>query len=228
MPTAAEIAHRSTAPQVPRAPMENPRDAIRKPGLHRAITNPSHHRSAFSRCRSSTYASAIWAPPFTPGKRCLARSDRYVYMPLVCVTSLLLGASGPVPGIMRPVRTVADRLQCGHARGPDHGPLRLRRRRLRAARRAVAVRQVRAHLEHRPDPRGRVLGDHAGHAAPPDQRDGHRGRDYRADRGPGADPRPAAADPAPSADDLLVHVLHAAVAASGARARQEPDPVEAA
>src|SRR6266566_2195365 len=73
MPTAAEMAHSRTAPQVPSAPTENPRDAIRKPGLHRAITNPSHQRSDFSRCRSSTKASAIWAPPFTPGKRCLAR-----------------------------------------------------------------------------------------------------------------------------------------------------------
>src|SRR5690348_15692969 len=60
MPTPAEMAHSSTAPHVPSAPIENPRDAIRKPGLHRAITNPSHQWSDFSRCRSSTKASAIW------------------------------------------------------------------------------------------------------------------------------------------------------------------------
>src|SRR6516162_5062249 len=59
MPTAAEMAHSNTAPHVPSTPIENPRDAIKKPGLHRAITNPSHQRSAFSRCRSSTKASAI-------------------------------------------------------------------------------------------------------------------------------------------------------------------------
>src|SRR5215469_10995062 len=73
MPTQAEMPQRATAPQVPSTSIEAPSDAIRKPGLQRAITNPSHQRSAFSRCRSSIEASAIGAPPFTAGELCLAR-----------------------------------------------------------------------------------------------------------------------------------------------------------
>src|SRR6266702_3792705 len=244
MPTPAETAHRKTAPQVPSAPMEKPSDAIRKPGLHRAMTNPSHQRSAFSRCRSSTYASAIWAPPFTPGKRCLARSDRRVYMCRTYVTPPLLRApacigrprdktgrmsdDSPEPGAFCPIRTVPGRLQCGDARCTDHRPLRLRRDRVRPVRAAVGVRELPPPLEHQPDPGRGVLGDHARHAQAPHHRDPDRAGPGDTGRRPVARPRDPAADPAPGADELLVPVLHASVSAAGQGAGLEPAPVEAA
>src|SRR5690242_4463069 len=43
----------SIAPQPPRDPMEKPSEPIRKPGLARATTNPSHHRSDLRSSRSS-------------------------------------------------------------------------------------------------------------------------------------------------------------------------------
>src|SRR5260370_23777226 len=234
IPTPGEIAHSKTAPQVPSAPMENPSDAIRKPGLHRAITNPSHQRSALSSCRSSTNASAIWAPPFTPGKRCLARvkspclydpGNRRV-TPLVEGEVTIRSGQGPFRA-WRAVRAAVKGLHCQHARRTAHRSLRLRRDRTRAARRTVVVLPVRAHLERRPDPGRGVLEDHAGHAADAPVRDRH-------GSGPGGPGRRAHAfrrdqdlAAAAGADELLVHVLHAQVASPGPGAGQEPAQVEA-
>src|SRR6266487_5863427 len=160
MPTPAEIAQSTTAPQVASAPIEYPSAATRNPELHRAMTNPSHQRSDLSRCRSSTYASAIWAPPFTPGERCLARlAPRCLY--LSRISNVFFAPRAPPA---RPVHAPGQHLGCEHAWRPDHHPLRLRRCRLRGVWRALGLPQMRPHLEHRPDPGGRVLGDHAGPA----------------------------------------------------------------
>src|SRR5215207_577965 len=62
-PMQIEIVHSTNAPPVPSAPIEPPSAAIRKPGLARATTKPSHHDIALSRDRSSTCASATPIPP---------------------------------------------------------------------------------------------------------------------------------------------------------------------
>src|SRR5215467_575052 len=121
MPTPAEMAHRTTAPQVPRTPIEKPSDANRNPGLHRAMTNPSHQRSDLSRCRSSTYASAMRAPPFTPGERCLARLAPWCLY-LSRIINVFFCPTPPADG---PVHAPGQHLGCEHARRPDHDPLRL-------------------------------------------------------------------------------------------------------
>src|SRR2546430_6527735 len=218
------MAHRTTAPQVPSTPIEKPREAIRNPGLHRAMTNPSHQRSDLSRCRSSTYASAIWAPPFTPGERCLARLAPWCLY-LSWISNVFFCPRVPPA---RPVHGPGQHLGCEHAWRPDHHPLRLRRRRLRRVRRALGLPQVRPRLEHRPDPRGGVLGDHAGPAPDAAHGAGHGASDHGADRGAGALPRHPDPDGAPDRDGLLVRVLHAPVAPPGAGAGPEPAQVETA
>src|SRR5438093_10269511 len=55
--------HRMMDPAAPTVARENPREPIRNPGLHKAMTNPSYQCSALRSCRSSTVASAT-APPF--------------------------------------------------------------------------------------------------------------------------------------------------------------------
>src|SRR3954452_5450123 len=59
MPMIAEEHHRIITLAAPNAPIVKPRLASRKPGLQSAITNPSHQRSVFRSCRSSTTAVAI-------------------------------------------------------------------------------------------------------------------------------------------------------------------------
>ena len=58
-PRLIEIVQSTNAPVVPRAPIEPPSAAIRKPGLARATTKPSHHAIALRSCLSSTSADAI-------------------------------------------------------------------------------------------------------------------------------------------------------------------------
>src|SRR5437763_439360 len=119
MPTPAEIAQSTTAPQVPSTPIEKPREAIRNPGLHRAMTNPSHQRSDLSRCRSSITASAIWAPPFTPGERCLARPDPWCLY-LSRISNVFFSPGPRPPGLFT---ALGQHLGCEHAWRPDHHPL---------------------------------------------------------------------------------------------------------
>src|SRR3954452_24299007 len=73
-PRQMEIDHSTNAPVVPSAPMEPPRPAMRKAGLQRATTNPSHHVIALSRDCSSTCASAT--------HRLLWRLDRPLARPV--------------------------------------------------------------------------------------------------------------------------------------------------
>src|SRR3954453_5701496 len=60
---AAEIPHRSAAPQPPRSPTEYPSDPRRKPGFASAMTKPSYQRSVLSSCCSWTTATATRFPP---------------------------------------------------------------------------------------------------------------------------------------------------------------------
>ncbi|CAB4347406.1 unannotated protein [freshwater metagenome] len=47
-PNSTEIVQRTTAPVVPRTPIEPPSAAIRKPGLASATTKPSHQLIDFN------------------------------------------------------------------------------------------------------------------------------------------------------------------------------------
>src|ERR687886_1272640 len=62
-PRQIEIVHSRNAPVVPSAPIDNPSEAMRKPGFARATTNPSHHVMALRSCLSSTWAVATASPP---------------------------------------------------------------------------------------------------------------------------------------------------------------------
>src|SRR6185437_4321475 len=59
----------SIAPQPPRDPMEKPSEPIRKPGLARATTNPSHHRSDLRSSRSSMATVATDSSPLSQSER---------------------------------------------------------------------------------------------------------------------------------------------------------------
>src|SRR5919106_1987472 len=61
-PSTTETVHSTTAPVVPRTPIEAPSAAIRKPGFASAMTKPSHHVIALRSCLSSTSADAIDPP----------------------------------------------------------------------------------------------------------------------------------------------------------------------
>src|SRR3954451_24031008 len=61
-PKQMEIVQSTTAPVVPSAPMEAPREPMRKPGLASATTKPSHHVIALRSSRSSTTAVAMQRP----------------------------------------------------------------------------------------------------------------------------------------------------------------------
>src|SRR4051812_18768288 len=62
-PRQIEIVHNRNAPVVPRAPIDRPSEAMRKPGFASATTNPSHHVMALRSCLSSTWAVATASPP---------------------------------------------------------------------------------------------------------------------------------------------------------------------
>src|SRR3954454_20263744 len=62
-PRQIEIVQSRNAPVVPRAPIDEPSAAMRKPGFASATTNPSHHVIALRSCRSSTWAVATASPP---------------------------------------------------------------------------------------------------------------------------------------------------------------------
>src|SRR3954470_10680581 len=61
-PRQIEIVQSTKAPVVPSAPMEAPREPMRKPGLASATTKPSHHVIALRSSRSSTTAVAMQRP----------------------------------------------------------------------------------------------------------------------------------------------------------------------
>src|SRR4051794_41013229 len=61
-PNVIEMVHRTNAPVVPSAPIDEPRAAMRKPGLARATTKPSHQVMALRSCLSSTSACAMGPP----------------------------------------------------------------------------------------------------------------------------------------------------------------------
>src|SRR3954464_9913390 len=76
-PRVIDTVHSTNAPAVPSAPIEPPRAAIRKPGLARATTKPSHHVIALRSCRSSTTAVATLSPLV----RALPRVDKFAHSP---------------------------------------------------------------------------------------------------------------------------------------------------
>src|SRR5919109_3339547 len=61
-PMQTDTVQRTKAPVVPRAPIEAPSAAIRKPGFASATTKPSHQLIALRSCRSSTCADATPSP----------------------------------------------------------------------------------------------------------------------------------------------------------------------
>src|SRR5918996_4259655 len=65
-PSMTETVHSTTAPVVPRTPIEAPSAAIRKPGFASAMTKPSHHVIALRSCLSSTSAFAMPPLPLWP------------------------------------------------------------------------------------------------------------------------------------------------------------------
>src|SRR6185295_5233539 len=54
-PKVIETVHSTNAPVVPSAPIDEPSAAMRKPGLARATTKPSHQVMALRSCLSSTW-----------------------------------------------------------------------------------------------------------------------------------------------------------------------------
>ena len=58
-PKVIEMVHRTNAPVVPSAPIDDPSAAMRKPGFASATTKPSHQVMALRSCLSSTSAYAI-------------------------------------------------------------------------------------------------------------------------------------------------------------------------
>src|SRR5262249_25070267 len=170
-----------------------------------------------------------WAPPFTAGKRSFARlAPRCPYASRLrdCRVTFRVRATGRgervpsrraqvPPHPRQPVRATGEDLQCQGAWCPDHGPLRLRRDRIRPLRGAVGVPHVPPALEHWADSGGGVLGNHAGHAADAHFRDPHRAGLGRPGRGPGGLRRVPAAGAASRRDGLLVRLLHAQVGAAG-------------
>src|SRR4029453_2382612 len=61
-PKVIEMVHRTNAPVVPSAPIDDPNAAMRNPGLASATTKPSHQVMALRSCLSSTSAWAIGPP----------------------------------------------------------------------------------------------------------------------------------------------------------------------
>src|SRR4029453_16306067 len=58
-PKVIDTVHRTNAPVVPSAPIDEPNAAMRKPGFASATTKPSHHVMALRSCLSSTSAYAM-------------------------------------------------------------------------------------------------------------------------------------------------------------------------
>src|SRR5450755_1087635 len=111
----AERPHMIADPSTPKTPSVNPRDPNRKPGLHIAIVNPSHHLNDLTRWRSSTTASAILNP---------SRVDDSAQAPVPAVIYQFVqsGSNGRVDKIVRPrsdqglPRPVSESLSAGDAR----------------------------------------------------------------------------------------------------------------
>src|SRR5919106_4817559 len=76
-PSMTETVHSTTAPVVPRTPIEAPSAAIRKPGFASAMTNPSHHVIALRSCLSSTSAFAMPPLPLWPRPPGRSRTNWY-------------------------------------------------------------------------------------------------------------------------------------------------------
>src|SRR5262245_36435634 len=199
-PTNAEIPHRITEPRAPTVARVNPSEAIRNPGLHRAITKPSYQWSAFSSCRSSMAASAT--------RHLLEHTRRAPFR-----KGVVRGIARSHPAAQRTHTTVPPvGVPSPYAGCPDHGSLRLRRGQLPRLRGGLDLSIVRPPLEHHADPRGRVLGDHASDApvpAPGHGGGGHGRARLRRPRGPDG---PAGLAARPDRDHVLAPGVHAEMA----------------
>src|SRR5438128_2142842 len=146
--------HRTTDPHAPTVDSVNPREPIRNPGLHSAMTNPSYQCSDFRSCRSSMTASATttslrFPPTSGAGPRAgIAPGTpriNWARLPSVGGQGVRFAHAGCLE---------YDRRR--HARPPDHGEMRLRHRQPGAVRGHLDLRAVRQALEHRADPLGAV------------------------------------------------------------------------
>src|SRR4249920_638319 len=129
----------SAAPQPPMSSTDQPSEPSMKPGFARQITNPSYQRSVFRSWRSSTTASAM------------------LYLPLVHEALANWGARANVT----PARTsfnargqLSPRLRrtiASYGPAPDHDHVRVRRGEEGGVRPAMAMRALRALVEHAAD-----------------------------------------------------------------------------
>src|SRR6185312_2502952 len=88
----AEAPHRIIEPAAPNTPRVKPRLPRRNPGLHNAMTNPSHHRRVLRSCTSSTVAVPnLFLLTRAPGPRPPARADYGRLIP-VCINTINLAS----------------------------------------------------------------------------------------------------------------------------------------
>src|SRR5262245_58062458 len=106
--------------------------------------------------------------------------------------------------------------------------MRLWRGQLPRVRTGLDLSLVWSPMEHAPDPRGGVLGDHERDAAVPIAGDGRRDRRGRGVRGAGLLVGSEGMAPGPSRDHVLAPHLHATLASEGPGTGEEPDDMEAA